>query len=222
MLSKRYNNDGKAVLKLDSLQVETRHEIESKIAKGIYKFESIPCCICSNKEFESLSNKDRYGMYLPVVICKNCGLIQTNPRMDEESYNSFYKNEYRKLHRGKKPPSEDFFSDQYWRGKIIHRFLNGANLLPVTPDDSVVLEVGCGAGGILQAFREKDFQVQGIDLGEEYLEYAKSKAWFEFTSLLYQRSCIREIPGHYHLFTCFGARSRLKTRVEKHSSFTFS
>lgn len=36
-----------------------------------------------------------------------------------------------------------------------------------------VLEIGCGAGGILDYFRQKGHRVKGIDLGEEYLKYGK-------------------------------------------------
>jgi len=38
-----------------------------------------------------------------------------------------------------------------------------------------ILEIGCGAGGILKYFKEKGFYVEGIDLGQEYIEYGKSK-----------------------------------------------
>ncbi len=56
----------------------------------MYSFEGVSCCICEEKNFELLSKKDRYGLYTPVVICKECGLIQVNPRMTQESYNQFY------------------------------------------------------------------------------------------------------------------------------------
>ena len=36
-------------------------------------------------DIEKLSEKDRYGLFMPVVICKKCGLVQTNPHMTEDS-----------------------------------------------------------------------------------------------------------------------------------------
>ena len=170
MLSKRYEFDGKAILKLNSLQIEARGQVESKFKKGMYKFESFPCSICSNEDFEILSNKDRYGMQMNLVICLRCGLIQINPRMNQESYNTFYENEYRKLHRGKAAPSEDFFQHQYRYGQDEFRYVSESKVFS-NISKPFVLEVGCGAGGILQVFKEKGWKVKGIDLGEEYLEY---------------------------------------------------
>jgi len=84
MLSKRFKYNGKSVLKLNEKQIRIKDQIEKKIEKGIYSFEEVPCCVCGGKNFEILSEKDRYGLYVPVVICKDCGLIQTNPRMAEK------------------------------------------------------------------------------------------------------------------------------------------
>lgn len=38
-----------------------------------------------------------------------------------------------------------------------------------------VLEIGCGAGGNLISFHESGYEVVGIDLGEGYLNFGKSK-----------------------------------------------
>jgi hypothetical protein len=93
-----------------------KEQLERKIEEGIYSFEEVPCCVCSGKNFEVLSEKDRYGLYVHVVICKNCGLIQTNPRMTQEAYNPFYKHEYRKLYNGTETPVDDFFKSEYKHG----------------------------------------------------------------------------------------------------------
>ena len=37
-----------------------------------------------------------------------------------------------------------------------------------------VREIGCGAGGILEFFKQKGHQVRGYDLGTEYINYGKS------------------------------------------------
>ncbi|RLJ01835.1 MAG: hypothetical protein DRP10_03030 [Candidatus Aenigmatarchaeota archaeon] len=73
-----------------------KKQIEKKIKEGIYLFENVPCCVCGGENFELLSEKDRYGLYVPVVICKDCGLIYTNPRMTQDAFNQFYELEYRK------------------------------------------------------------------------------------------------------------------------------
>ena len=118
MLSKRFEYDGKPAISLNELQVRTKKQVERKIEEGVYSFEGVPCCVCGGRNFEILSEKDRYGLYVPVVICKDCGLIQTNSRMTQESYNQFYKLEYWKFYTGDKTPPYDFFKSEYKRGGV--------------------------------------------------------------------------------------------------------
>jgi len=100
MLAKRYANDGLATVPLNLLQQQMKAQIDRKVAAGHYRFESVPCCVCAGTDFAPLAEKDRYGLYFPVVVCRGCGLVQTNPRMDEAAYAEFYTAEYRKLYGG--------------------------------------------------------------------------------------------------------------------------
>jgi len=174
MLQKRFKYDKKPVDSLNELQIKIKKQIEEKIKEGIYSYEKerIPCCICGGNNFETLSEKDRYGLYLPVVICKDCGLIQTNPRMKQESYNQFYDFEYTKLYKGE-IPTKEFFKDQYYHGKRIYHYLESN--LGIKINNLRILEVGTGAGGILQYFKEKGNKVYGCDLGSEYIDFGREK-----------------------------------------------
>ena len=172
MLSKRFKNDGKPALRLNELQRQMKTQIEKKIATGIYRFEEVPCCVCGGSRFELLSEKDRYGLYMPVVICRDCGLVQTNPRMTQSSYNQFYEIEYRKLYIGHEVPTDEFFNSQYRRGRVIYNYL--ARNLRVEIKRLFVVEVGCGAGGILQYFKEHGNDVYGVDLDHQYIEFGRA------------------------------------------------
>lgn len=55
MLRKRYEYNSKSILKLNNLQMEMKRQINLKIPRGIYQFESVPCCICNNKKLIPLS-----------------------------------------------------------------------------------------------------------------------------------------------------------------------
>lgn len=175
MLRKKYQNDGTPLLKLNNLQTQIKIQIDNKVSQNIYKFELVPCCICNNTKFIKLSNKDRYGLYMPVVICPKCGLIQTNPRMMQESYNDFYNYEYRKLYMGIEKPRKDFFFQRYNKGKSIYHYLLNHKLLKMKPSDLLVFEVGCSSGGILHYFKEKGFYIKGVDLDREYIEFGKKR-----------------------------------------------
>lgn len=173
MLSERYKYDGKPLLKLNTLQLETKAKIDKKVENGIYKLEEIPCAICKSENFELLAEKDRYGLFFSVVICKDCGLIQTTPRMNQAAYNKFYDTEYRHLYVGTEAPKDDFFQRQKQKGKRIYEYINseyGKNFAT-----KYVLEIGCGAGGVLQYFKDQGWRVKGVDLGSSYVEYGKSQ-----------------------------------------------
>ena len=172
MLSRRYQNDGKSILKLNSLQAAMKEEVAKKVKEKKYVFEHIPCCICGKNDFELLSTKDRYGLYMPVVICKECGLIQTNPRMDQASYEAFYNTEYRRLYLGRETPGEAYFLKHYKLGQLIFEYVK--KKFSKTTPDMFVLEVGCSSGASLKYFKEQGCSVCGIDLDEESIRYGKN------------------------------------------------
>lgn len=166
MISTRFINDGNAALKLNPLQVKLRDLVSDKLRRGIYQLEEVKCSICGTNHTELLSEKDRYGIEMPVVICKDCGLIYTAPRMNQQSYAAFYDSEYRPLYHGYEAPYEDLFKSQYEeQGPEVSRFLvqQGLQL-----EGKRVFEVGCGAGGTLAYFRDKHgCDVAGCDFGTE-------------------------------------------------------
>lgn len=173
MLEKKYIYDKKPAVHLDELQLKYKKIMEDKIESGEYEFESVNCVVCGNRDFEPLSEKDRFGLYMPVVICKTCGLIQTNPRMNQESYNQFYDLEYRELAEGENRTPANRFSSQKNRGEKIFDFVEKNLEKPFK--NKFVVEIGTGAGGILQAFKEKGNTVFGVDLGSEYINYGKNR-----------------------------------------------
>jgi 2-polyprenyl-3-methyl-5-hydroxy-6-metoxy-1,4-benzoquinol methylase len=171
MLLKRLKNDGISRLELNELQNTIKEQIVSKIDNEEYQFESIICPICDFDGKELIGEKDRYGFYFSTNICKQCGFVYTSPRMNQESYDSFYNLEYRKLYSGSEQVNPNFFEFQRKFGKRIYKFLDKNNL--IKKKQMFVLEVGCGAGGIIDYFREEGHTVKGIDLGEQYVNYGK-------------------------------------------------
>lgn len=163
MLAKRYANDGRVTLRLNNRQLILRNQVSAKVNSNVYRFESVPCCVCDSTDVIQLSEKDRYGLYLPVVICRSCGLIYTNPRMNQEAYAAFYDCEYRPLYQGKEHTILELYERNIRRGKQISKFIisSGRNVKGIR-----VLEVGCGAGGILAHFRDAyGCEIKGCDYG---------------------------------------------------------
>jgi SAM-dependent methyltransferase len=171
MLSERCRYDKKPVVKLNVLQSEMKDDVERKIENSLYTFENTACCVCKNADFEVLSEKDRYGFNMPVVICKQCGLIQIYPKLSQKSYDDFYNTSYRKLYLGEGRPKNTFFETQTITGNGIIDFLE--KHLNQKIINQKILEIGAGAGGILYSFKQRGNEVYGCDLDSEYLEFGR-------------------------------------------------
>src|SRR5262245_41750169 len=129
MVRKRYRLDGLPNFQLNPVQRTQKEGFEAKVRDGRYQFESVPCCICGGNNFESLAEKDGYGLPTPVAICIDCGLIQTNPRLSNQSYKDFYNGEYHQLVNGQEGVPLEYFASQYERGREIFEYLQERRLL---------------------------------------------------------------------------------------------
>ncbi len=140
-----------------------RNAVLKKISNKNYIFENRCCAICDGDVFDILAEHDRYGFPIQTTMCKKCGLLQTNPDMRDVDYHDFYAQHYRKLYIADLVGEpEDFFREEYWRGQRIADYVL-TNL--AIPQNALIVEIGCGAGGILHAFLERGYRVIGTDLG---------------------------------------------------------
>lgn len=154
---------------LTSLQKSALKSFSEKLERKVYEVESLLCPIChTDNRDELIISKDRYGFSINTVICLKCALIRTNPYYTDNTLGSFYNNEYRIIYGGEKTPNGWFLIDQYRRGFTIVKKLEkmGINL-----KNKDIFEIGCGAGGLLVAFRDSGANVSGCDIGEEYLKH---------------------------------------------------
>jgi len=172
-LGRRFELGSKPLRSLNDLQVSLINDIRSKESEGFYRFEYHDCVLCGSNRFEYLATHDRYGLYLPVAICRNCGLIQVTPRMTSSAYTSFYQSEYRGLYEGKNANAISAFEDEVSRGTLICKFLRSSGAIDRPISDLAVLEVGCGAGGVLKVFSDQGCQVFGTDINPKYLDFGK-------------------------------------------------
>ena len=95
----------------------------------------------------------------------------------------FYNKEYRSLYTGLEFNAANFFAGQVKRGERLYNYLTAHSLISKELKSPLfVLEIGCGAGGILSYFRSRGHRVKGIDLGEEYLNYGKQQHGLDLVS----------------------------------------
>lgn len=153
-------------------QISSRNKFLKKLSTGEYKLIENKC-LCRGKRDLVIADKDRYDIPLTTVLCMNCGLVRSNPYYDEATLKSFYENEYRQIYSGSKKAKDLFFDEQVRIGEGVIRYIekNAGDVI----NEKKVFEIGCGAGGILKAFKDRDCQVFGCDYGKEYLRKGKKE-----------------------------------------------
>ncbi len=162
MIKKNYffnSNQLKIVDKLNSLIIEDENIVNRS------------CILCQNDDFDMLSTIDRYGIKYFTGICKKCGLTQQVKYPNKDFINLFYEKYYNDLYAFFKNPEERFisqFNSAKYKYYLLKKFINFTN-------NTTVLEIGCGAGGILSFFQSMNCQVTGIDYENDHLEFARKK-----------------------------------------------
>ncbi len=151
--------------------------------------ESVNCIICNRKtEFELLF-KARDILYnvpgeFQIVRCKECGLMMINPRLD--------KNEMKKYYPANYGPYKNYFANRLYTSnskiKLILKkikllriiqstknkfFDTSGNRIPSYKKKGIVLEIGCATGSFLNEMKKKGWEVEGIEMDEKSVKYAK-------------------------------------------------
>lgn len=166
-----YSNTGPA-MDLTHSQTAALHTFKKKLRAGHYNFETT-ACLCGEKKDRLISAIDRFGLNVRTVLCKQCGLMRTDPQMTITSLNNFYEEDYRLLYGGEERASDEFYEEQLKRGEHVVSFLN--THFSASSSVQLVFDIGCGAGGMLAAFHEAGCTAIGCDLGSTYLEYGRNK-----------------------------------------------
>ncbi|MCX5677951.1 MAG: methyltransferase domain-containing protein [Candidatus Omnitrophica bacterium] len=173
IISKKYQFSNIAHLPLSDEQIKLRDAIQEKIGSGIYALEHCRC-LCGSGDAAIIAETDRYGFSLNTVICKSCGILRTDPRLDDRSLREFYSKEYQDLYFNSGTSSiSAHFKAQRTNGLYIMDFLR-AHYKAFTLKGKSVMEIGCSAGGILASFLDAGAEVRGYDLNDSYLEYGRS------------------------------------------------
>lgn len=150
-----------------------RNGLTRKVNKLIkaYQLRDTDCILCGSSEFQLVAETDRFGFDLKKKACKSCGLLQSNPLPQQEFFNTFYRDYYRKLYRGGRAEHlPKLFAQQNERGARIFDFLRQKCQI----NEFDIFEIGCSYGGVLDAFRQRGLFVAGCDLDEDAVAHAQS------------------------------------------------
>ncbi len=153
--------------KLNDIAKKHKDLLIRELDEDKIKIEKISVCKCGSTNLEQLTKIDRYGLPFGSLICKNCGLVLTNPRIKQESLPYYYENFYHPLNYGKERLDGLQALFQVGQGKKIFEIVNHS--LP-KKKKWTILEIGAGTGSVLREFKNEALlhNIEIDELGTEY------------------------------------------------------
>jgi 2-polyprenyl-3-methyl-5-hydroxy-6-metoxy-1,4-benzoquinol methylase len=142
-----------------------------------YRMETLRACPhCGGGDFTLLSTQERSGLPTSVVICRDCALVFTNPRLGADALGDHYAKDYREIERGDIPDIHRFmFNLQKSKAPGIATFLKDAGN-PIA-GGARVTDIGCGEGGLLAGLAEENpgIRVVGYELNTSATSYGRDQ-----------------------------------------------
>ena len=155
--------------KLNEVSQKYKELLLKDLEDKVIKTEIVEKCQCGSENLEELTRIDRFGLPFGSLICQDCGLVITSPRISQESLPYYYDKYYHSLNYGKEHLEKQtaLFADG--QGKKIFTILK--DFLP-KKERITVLEIGAGTGNVLYEFKE-EAKKENIDVEELGTEYSK-------------------------------------------------
>lgn len=214
------NSEDRPFVKLTPYQKRKVKEFNDKVKNGITQFKYNKC-LCGNDNFDLLSSKDRYSFIQQTVICRQCGLVMSNPTMTDEAYSEFYTDDtYRMCYDG-----EDFMEQnllRYDEGCALHIF-SEINRLKTVDSTVSCLEIGAGGGWNLLPFMKAGAHVLGLDYSQGLVQLGRDKG------INMKQGSIKDIEGLFdviilnhvleHFSDPFGVLRKISAHLKKDGFF---
>lgn len=174
----------------ENLELEQKRLIEQfnhDLASGTLTTEAVPC-LCGSSDFVLAASYDRYRLRQDTVVCRTCGLVQSNPRLTAEEYRKFYESDlYRRLYSpALMSMDRALFDKAVARDGYRFAFVMGHLDLDTV---RTVLEVGCGGGWNLWPYHQAGKTVLGLDHSPALTAYGAG------LGMDLRQGSIEDIPG---------------------------
>ncbi len=159
--------ENKIPRKLNDVSKKYKNMLSREINDKKILTETIRECQCGSTKLELLTNIDRFALPFKSLICQECGLVMTSPRIKEESLPYYYEKFYHPLTYGKESLEKQEVLFSKGQGNKIFNLVK--DFLP-KQKELKVLEIGVGTGSVLKEFKYEanlnNYLVQ--ELGTEY------------------------------------------------------
>lgn len=176
---------------------------KKNVKEDFDKYEYIPCDFCNSTKFKTLFvSKDYVFNNIPgnfkIVKCLNCKLVYTNPRLKAEELNKHYSREVKygepSIHDGQILKTQSIYNSKYLtnfynypicKKRLIYKIIfypyylrkrrsqKRTQSLPTYIQNGKVLEIGCSYGHYLFQLKNLGWNVKGVELNKEAVDYAK-------------------------------------------------
>lgn len=127
---------------------------------------SVPCNLCGSGRVWQVADRDRHGDPLRTVMCRDCGLVWTDPRPDDEANRTFYARDYRVRYKAASSPKLKHALRESRRA--IARF---RRIEPLLRTGARVLDVGAGAGFFPFVVQSRGYEVRGIEPNQGFCDW---------------------------------------------------
>ncbi len=122
---------------------------------------SIPCPVCSSKDYTLVATKADYTEDVCNVLCASCGLVYINPRSTEEELQAYYKEQFI---QDRHQIADHEAAKERARLKGSERKYSAEGLKDGLTSSSRVLEIGCSYGFLLHVIqRAVGCAVRGVE-----------------------------------------------------------
>lgn len=133
------------------------------------------CLICGSSERRGFvtHDRDRVALRLAIptgrisyVICSGCGHVYQDPMLGEEELSRLYRDDYRPLLK-----TREAVAKEMERGCSVSSWV--AEQVEPLVRRRTVLDIGCGSGTYLLPFKERGWEVFGIDPVPAWTDFAR-------------------------------------------------
>jgi len=167
------------IFKIIKSAVEPRTAL--KIIKTVLVYSKrryFPCSVCGGFAFEKIFESGVFYTKKTVCVCKKCGTVCLNPRMDERGYTDYYQNWYHRFSQREswdRLKSMDPYTNDEVRDPNCYAVKVFNNLKDYLSKDSKIIDIGCGAGELLILLKENGLNnLTGVEPSKECCDRLRS------------------------------------------------